>query len=100
MAMETTIAAKLSGELASLSYWEAEILSLVGDKRNLLLEEVSPRIEEVRNLISSCHLTLLVVEYPWGVQFELGLSKKGAEYLAESQKIKDNSALTQEAKAA
>src|SRR3989442_15751393 len=98
--METRTIGKVSREIVSLGYSEAEILSLVKEKRNLPLEEVSPRMEEVRRLISSCHLALRVVEYPWGVQFELGLSKKGAEYLAKSQMIKDNSALTQEAKGA
>lgn len=82
--METTTAAKLLRETAPLSYSEAEILSLVKEKRTLPLEEVSLGMEEVRSLISSCHLALLVLEYPWGVQFELGLSKKGANYLASA----------------
>ena len=98
--METRTIGKVSREIVSLGYREAQILSLVKERRTLPLEEVTLQMEEVRNLISSCHLTLVVVEYPWGVQFELGLSKKGAEYLAKSQMIKDNSALTQEAKGA
>src|SRR2546422_7819713 len=98
--METRTIGKVSEEIASLGYMEARILNLVKERRTLPLEEVTLQLEEVRSLISSCHLALLVVEYPWGVEFELGLSKKGADYLAESQKIKDNSALTQEAKGA
>ncbi len=85
--METRTVSKLSREVASLSYSEAEILSVVGDKRNVPLEEVSPCMEEVRNLISSCHLALLVVEYPWGVEFELTLSKEGADYLERAPPV-------------
>ena len=82
--METRTVAKVSGEFASLSHRETRILNFVKERRTLPLEEVSPRIGEVRNLISSCHLALLVVEYPWGVEFELTLSKKGADYLARA----------------
>src|SRR3989442_14464145 len=82
--METRTVAIVSGETASVGYREAEMLNLVKERLTLPLEEVSPRIGEVRNLISSCHLALLVVEYPWGVEFELMLSKKGADYLARA----------------
>src|SRR5438132_8543482 len=85
--METRTVAIVSGETASLGYREAEMLNLVKERLTLPLEEVSPRIGEVRNLISSCHLALLVVEYPWGVEFELTLSKKGADYLARAPPV-------------
>ena len=58
------------------------MLNLVKERVTLPLDEVSPRIGEVRSLITSRHLALLVVEYPWGVEFELTLSKKGTDYLA------------------
>src|SRR5438445_12515485 len=94
--METRTVAIVSGETASLGYREAEMLNLVKERLTLPLEEVSPRIGEVRNLISSCHLALLVVEYPWGVEFELTLtlSKKGAYYLARALPV--NSPFSQE----
>ncbi len=82
--METRTVAKVSGEIASLSYREARILNLVKERRTLLLEEVPLRMEEVRKLIFSRLLALLVVEYPWGVEFELGLSKEGADYLVRA----------------
>jgi|SRR5437667_7054823 len=85
--METRTIGKVSGEIASLGYIEAEILNLVKERRTLPLEKVPLRMEEVRNLISSCHLTLLVLEYPWGVEFELGLSRKGADYLAGAHPV-------------
>ena len=87
--METRTIAKVSGEIASLGYTEAQILNLVKERRTLPLEEVPLRMEEVRKLISSRLLALLVVEYPWGVEFELGLSKKGADYLAEALPVDD-----------
>ena len=85
--METRTVAKVSGEIASLSYREARILNLVKERRTLPLEEVPHRMEEVRKLISSRLLALLVVEYPWGVEFKLGLSKKGADCLARALQV-------------
>jgi len=85
--METRTVAKVSGETASLGCREAEMLNLVKERLTLPLEEVSPRIGEVRNLISSCYLALLVVEYPWGVEFELTLSKEGADYLERAPPV-------------
>ena len=85
--METRTIGKVSGEIASLGYIEAEILNLVKERRTLPLEKVPLRMEEVRKLISSCHLRLLVLEYPWGVEFELGLSRKGADYLAGAHPV-------------
>ena len=85
--METRTIGKVSEEIASLGYMEARILNLVKERRTLPLEEVTLQLEEVRNLISSCHLALLVLEYPWGVEFELGLSKKGADYLARAPPV-------------
>jgi hypothetical protein len=85
--METRTIGKVSEEIASLGYREAQILNLVKERRTLALEEVPLLMEEVRDLISSCHLALLVVEYPWGVEFEVGLSRKGADYLAEAHPV-------------
>ena len=93
--METRTIGKVSEEIASLGYMEARIMNLVKERRTLPLEEVTLQMEEVRNLISSCHLALLVVEYPWGVEFELGLSKKGADYLARALPV-DSTLLGQE----
>jgi hypothetical protein len=85
--METRTVAKVLEETDELGYREAEMLNLVKERLTLPLEEVSSRIGEVRSLISSCHLALLVVEYPWGVEFELTLSNKGAEYLARASPL-------------
>ena len=64
-----------------LNLEETEILNLVSEQQPVSLEALSDRIDEVRHLISLCHLGLSVAAYPWGVQFELGLSKKGAAYV-------------------
>ena len=96
--METITVTEVPGEV-NLSSGENEILNLVGSHEmpTLPLENVSSRMEEVRRLVSSCHLRLLVVEYPWGVQFEIGLSKKGADYLANRGKIARHPEMIQEA---
>ncbi len=99
--METRTITEVGEEIPSLSWAESETLNLVSrGKPTLPLEEVSSRMEEVRRLISSCHLRLHVVEYPWGVQFELGLSKKGSDYLAFQGKAAGGRAPIQEAKVA
>ncbi|SRR5712691_1333718 len=85
--MKTRTVAKVSGEIASLSYREARILNLVKERRTLPLEEVPLLMEEVRELIFSRLLALLVVEYPWGVEFELTLSKEGADYLERAPPV-------------
>ncbi len=84
--------AKIQGESAavipeSLKPEETEILNLVGEHQPISLEALSDRIDEVRHLISLCHLALSVAAYPWGVQFELGLSKKGAAYVEGIRKV-------------
>ncbi len=78
-----------SGEIISesLNPGENEILNLVSEHQPLSLEALSDRIDEVRHLISLCHLALSVAAYPWGVQFELGLSKKGAAYVEGIRKV-------------
>src|SRR2546428_10765834 len=93
--METRTISKVSEEIASLGHMEARILNLVKERRTLPLEEATLQMEEARNLISSCHLGLLGAEYPWGVEFELGLSKKGADYLATALPV-DSTLLGQE----
>jgi hypothetical protein len=99
MTMETRTIAKVSEETASLGYREAEILNLVKERPSLPLDEVSPYLREVRSLISSRHLALLVVEYPWGVEFELALSKKGADYLGRALPVDGASPSQEERKA-
>lgn len=64
---------------------QREILRMVGEKRSLPLESVASSIDEVRTLISRGYLGLVVAAYPWGVQFDVGISERGSSYLAESR---------------
>ena len=56
------------------------MLGLLDERLAVPIEELSSRIEDVRRLISSRLLTLHIVEYPWGVEFEVGLRRREADY--------------------
>jgi len=64
---------------------EVDILNLIKNRRTVPLEAVSHRLDEVRHILSLGYLALIVIAYPWGADFELGLSKKGIDYLFEEQ---------------
>jgi len=74
----------------SISQKETEILNLVREGKTVTLEALSDRIDEVRHLISLSLLGLSVSAYPWGVHFNLGLSKRGVAFAVGIRKATDN----------
>ena len=58
-------------ELGSLTNGQEELLRIVTDACSVAVSEFPDRIEDMRELIAKGYVKLRVVNYPWGVDFEL-----------------------------
>ncbi len=88
---ESKTATGLSVQLGSLGNMEERIVRLVGKPRvsieNVMMAvdfDVSDILSAIRHLINSGYLYLVVVAYPWGVEFEFQLTEQGQNYLDEN----------------
>ncbi len=66
------------GESATLTHSQRRLLHKVVEHSPLPLDEASSQIDDARNLIASGYITMKVVQYPWGLDFELVAVQKMA----------------------
>jgi len=58
-------------KMGSLTKSQEELLQIVLDSRSVPVSEFPDRVEDMRKLISKGRVKLRVVNYPWGLDFEL-----------------------------
>jgi len=58
-------------KIGSLTKSQEELLQIVTDARSVPVSEFADRFEDMRELIAKGCVKLRVVNYPWGLDFEL-----------------------------
>ncbi len=59
------------GGSATLTHSQRRLLHRVVERSPLPIDEAASEIDDARHLIASGYITMKVVQYPWGLNFEL-----------------------------